>query len=240
MIARLFLFLYSTIKGLDNADCVPSVTVLLTRLVKLGVFPPAPPTLRSQPSFFGATLSTIRARLHGLDWQTYSEFWSGVVLSLPSTFVLRAVLTSLFSHLSTPSSGLDSSSSQRELVKREATVLRRFAGTLSIENGEMWECVTALFLSRDWDVGRARIFICWLASCDGDDIQEEGGSICMQLSICLMMSNASTCGFPGEDHGNVGISRAHQTLIARPTSMSVISLLVVSLQIVLNMIFLKI
>jgi telomere length regulation protein len=199
------------------------VTVLLTRFVKLGVFPPAPPTLQSQPSFFGATLSTIRARLRGADWQTYSEFWSDVILSLPSTFVLRAVLTSLFSYLFTPSSGLDSSPSQRGLVKREATLLKRLAGRLSIENGELWECVTALILSRDWDVGRARIFICWLAGCDGDDVNEEGGSIYTQPSVCLMMSYPSTCCFPGKGHGNVGISRAYQTLIARSTSVSVIT-----------------
>jgi telomere length regulation protein len=199
------------------------VTVLLARLVKLGVFPPAPPILPSQPSFFGATLSTIRGRLHSADWQPYSEFWSSVILSLPSTFALRAVLASLFSYLSTPSSGLDSSPSQRGLVKREATVLKRFAGRLSVENGELWECVTALFLSRDWDVGRARIFICWLAGCDGGDVDEEGVSIYMQFCTCLMMSYCSACCFPGKSHGNVGISRAHQTLITRSTSVSVIS-----------------
>ena len=164
-------------------DGVASVTVLLTRLVKLGVFPPSPPTLRSQPSFFGATLSTIRARLHGADSQAYSDFWSDVILSLPSTFALRAVLTSLFSYLSTPSSGLDASPSQRGVIKREAMLLRRLVGPLSSENGELWDCVTALFLSRDWDVGRARIFICWVAGGDGNDVNEEGWSLSLPCRV---------------------------------------------------------
>ena len=68
-------------------------------------------------------------------------------------------------------------------------LLRRLVGPLSSENGELWDCVTALFLSRDWDVGRARIFICWVAGGNGNDVNEEGWRICLSL-YCRVVSKA--------------------------------------------------
>ena len=149
------------------------MTSLLSRLVRLGVFPPTRPTSRSQPSFFQINLPIIRARFQAESYHSYSAYWSDIILSLPSTFTLQAILTSLFSSLSELSSGLDSSLPQRALVKQEATLLRRLIGPLNVQNDELWECASALFLGREWNEGHGRIFACWAAGCDKDTVDNE-------------------------------------------------------------------
>jgi hypothetical protein len=163
------------------------VTYLLTRLVQLGVFPPTPPTSRSQPSFFHITLPVIRTRFQAGDHKVYSAYWWDVFRSLPSTFTLQAILVSLFSSLSELPSGLDSSPPQRVLVKREATLLKQLVGPLNAQNDELWECASALFLSRDWNEGQARIFACWVAGCDKDNVDHEGAMV--PFSLRLHMHN---------------------------------------------------
>jgi telomere length regulation protein len=153
---------------------ISSITYVLTKLVNLGVFPPSIPTARSQPSFFLATLPTIRARLNTETHTTYFALWHEVLASLPSTFALHAILTSLFSSLSQPFEGLDPSLPQRRLVKREATLLRQIVGRLSTDSGEIWESVSAIALGREWSESHARIFTCWVAGAEKDTVDEDG------------------------------------------------------------------
>jgi telomere length regulation protein len=147
---------------------------LLTKLVNLGVFPAAPPTSRSQPSFFGATLVTIHRRLRSEGHETYSSFWSNVLKSISSTLTLQTIITSLLSSFPDVSPPLSPDMRQRSQAKQGGTLLRQLIGPLSPENDELWQCFIALALGRDWSEGRARMFVCWVAQV-GDPTSNEKG-----------------------------------------------------------------
>jgi telomere length regulation protein len=154
------------------------VSYLLTKLVRLGVFPPTPPTSRSQPSFFAATLATIRRRLNSEGRESYSKFWSDTLRSLASAFTLQAIVTSLLALLFDAVLPLDTSPRQRALILREATLLRRLVGRLPAKDTEAWECFAAVALGRDGSQTRARVFVCWVAGADNEEVDEQGTKFC--------------------------------------------------------------
>lgn len=156
-------------------DAVHSLSYFLAKLVNVGVFPATPPTSRSQPSFFQTTLPTIRAKLQAEDFNDYSNFWSSVLLGLPTNFTLRSVLISLFASLSAIERAVDSAPPQRVLVKREAYLLSKIVGYLTPQKEELWESAIAIISGRNWDVGRARIFVCWVSGgSQGGPVDEQG------------------------------------------------------------------
>jgi telomere length regulation protein len=156
-------------------DAVPSVSYLLAKLVNLGVFPATPPISRSQPSFFQTTLTTIRERLEADVSSDYSNLWSSLLLSLPTNFALRSVLISLFASLSAIDHATDTALQQRALVKREACLLSMLVGELTRQKGELWDTATAIILGKDWGVGHARIFVCWISGgSQGGKTDEQG------------------------------------------------------------------
>jgi telomere length regulation protein len=158
-----------------RADAVHPMSYLLAKLVHVGVFPSTPPISRSQPSFFQATLTTIRARLETEASGNYSTFWSSLLLGLPTNFALRSILISLFASLSTIEPATDSVPQRRALVKREACLLSKIVGHLTVQMDELWESASAIILGRDWDVGRARIFVCWVSGgSEGGQIDDQG------------------------------------------------------------------
>ena len=168
-------------------DAVPSVAYLVAKLVNLGVFPSVIPVSRSQPSFFQITLHTVRGRLEGERSINYSNFWSSLVLGLPTDSALRSVLTSLFSSLSVQNLAADPSQ-QRPLVKRESYLLNKIVGDLIPQKEELWESVLAIISGGRWDVGHARIFVCWVSggSCGGQ-VNEQGQTF--RSVVALVASN---------------------------------------------------
>ncbi|KAJ7940835.1 telomere length regulation protein-domain-containing protein [Mycena leptocephala] len=124
-----------------------SLTYLLTKLVNLGTFPAAPPSSRSQPSFFQATLPRS-------DFAAYSATWSRLLRGFSSSFTLQSILTSLFGSFS---------QHQRAMVKRESLVLLGLLGPAVSNDTELWESISAVILTREWNEGHARIFVGWIS-----------------------------------------------------------------------------
>jgi len=104
-------------------------------------------------------------------------------MSLPSSLSLQGILASLFASLSGLTSDLDTSPQQRAIVKREAILLRNVVGPLKAEREELWECVSALILGREWSESHGRIFVCWISGGDKDNVDVEGMTI--SFSCCF-------------------------------------------------------
>jgi telomere length regulation protein len=153
---------------------ISSLTFCLTKLVNVGVFVSTSSTSPSQPSFWKSTLPIIRRRLRSEDHTSYSLFFSDVIQSNPSALTQQAILGSLLASLKGLATKLDPSPRQRALVKREASVLRNIVGPLNSQSLELWENVSAVFLNRQWDEGRARVIVCWIAGFDSDAVDTEG------------------------------------------------------------------
>lgn len=147
-----------------KADEVQNVAYLLTKLVHVGVFPPRPPTIRSQPAFFATCLPIIRER----SGDAYYLHWSTIIAALPSSTIIQSIFTSLFSSLD-PVEPINGSPRARGIVKTEAELLQNIFGSLTVENRELWDSVSAVVLGREWDEGKARVLVCWV----GDN--ESGG-----------------------------------------------------------------
>jgi hypothetical protein len=65
-------------------------------------------------------------------------------------------------------------------VKREAYLLSKIVGHLAPQKEELWESASAIISGRDWDVGRARIFVCWISGgSEGGQIEEQGHKFCV-------------------------------------------------------------
>ncbi|KAG5644996.1 hypothetical protein DXG03_007273 [Asterophora parasitica] len=156
-------FLVLTLAGSSSQNTLPSVTYLLAKLVNLGAFPATPPTSRSQPSFFHATIATIRIRLAADNRAVYSSMWSSLFLGLPSSLTLQSILISLLASLSPLAHALQAIPSQRADVKNMARLLSGMTGSVTPEKTELWECTLAIVQGRDWNVGQARVFVCWLS-----------------------------------------------------------------------------
>ncbi|KAL0579959.1 telomere binding protein [Marasmius crinis-equi] len=140
-----------------------SIALLMTRLSRLGAFPPTLSTSRSQPSFFQTVLPTMRKRLDGPGSSLYGQAWFQILQSFPSSTTLRAILNSLFASLKSVNS-LDAAIRVRALVKREARLLQDIS-PLGSDDEELWECASSLIVNRDWDEGHARIFVAWISLC---------------------------------------------------------------------------
>lgn len=52
---------------------------------------------------------------------------------------------------------------QRASIKKEAQLLSGITGHITPDKEELWESASAIVLGRDWDVGQARVFVCWLS-----------------------------------------------------------------------------
>ncbi|KAJ3856982.1 telomere length regulation protein-domain-containing protein [Lentinula lateritia] len=139
-----------------------SINYLLTKLVKLGVFPPQSPNSDSQPSFFNATLPVIRSRLSQDDADSYSASWSRIFRGFESSFALQHVLASLFTCLKSPESSTDSSLLARVSVKHEAFFLSRLCPIKAVDV-ELYQAVSAVMLGREWQESLSRVFVCWWA-----------------------------------------------------------------------------
>ncbi|CAK5279612.1 unnamed protein product, partial [Mycena citricolor] len=138
------------------------LTFLLAKLINLGCFPSSPPSSRSQPSFFQATLPLIRERL-AVENLRYSGAWRKIFRGFASTLALQSVFVSLLSAL--PADGrLDGSPQVRSSIKREGLFLNSFLGSLDVEEDwQLWEALSAVVLTREWNEAHARIFVCWIS-----------------------------------------------------------------------------
>ncbi|KAJ7489899.1 telomere length regulation protein-domain-containing protein, partial [Mycena galericulata] len=140
---------------------VASLTYLLTKLVNIGTFPAAQPSSRSQPSFFQATLPQIRTRLSQENSASYTATWGKIWRGFASSLTLQSILTSLFGSLSAESK-TDNSPHQRAAVKRESLLLLELLGPIVSDDTELWESISAVILTREWNESHARIFVCWV------------------------------------------------------------------------------
>lgn len=105
----------------------------------------------------------------------YSAFWTTLLENLPSSLTLQSVLRSLFASIKPLERVTDGGPLERAHAKREALLLAGILGHLSPEKEELWESASAIILSRDWDLGYARIFVCWLSGgSHGGKIEEKG------------------------------------------------------------------
>lgn len=162
------------------ADDLDSLSYLLTKLVNIGAFPTSIPVSPTQPSFFSATLSSIRDRYHA---PSYGAKWVAILGALPSTMTLQTVLVSLFAHLS-PVQALDAAPSTRALVKREAQLLGAVLGQPS-KNSDLTEGIFAAILGRTWSVGHARIFVCWAAGAETARVNSKGLQLLLDRAVDL-------------------------------------------------------
>ena len=130
--------------------------------MNVGIFPPSLPIARSQPSFFHTSLPSIRRRLKSDD-SKYSDYWSAMILAIPSSHTLQSILTSIFTSLLVIESSTDTTLISRVRVKQEASLLNGLIGLITPDKPELWEIGTSLLTSRDWPESHARIFVCWLS-----------------------------------------------------------------------------
>lgn len=163
MLNTQFFYFPALVKSIASKDAVPSITYLLTKLVNVGIFPPSLPIARSQPSFFHTSLPAIRRRLKSDNSKPYSDYWSAIILAIPSSHTLQSILTSIFASLLVVNSPTDTSPTSRARVKQEASLLNGLIGLITPDKPELWEIGTNLFTNRDWPESHARIFVCWLS-----------------------------------------------------------------------------
>ncbi|CCM02859.1 uncharacterized protein FIBRA_04971 [Fibroporia radiculosa] len=156
-----------------SREYVSSIVYLLTKLVNIGLFTHSRLASLSQPAFFEVTLPVVRTRLSYPD-ESYAEFWQQIILSLPSYQTRHSIILSLLSSLAEISPSLDTSTSARSLVKREAQLLKGLLGRLDTDNGEVLDAFSAIALGREWSEGRARIFACWAAGAESSTADIEG------------------------------------------------------------------
>ncbi|KAK0450659.1 telomere length regulation protein-domain-containing protein [Armillaria borealis] len=141
-------------EALHETGVVSSIINLLTKLVNLGLFPPNPPTLPSQASFFLATLPIIRSRLDGGANETYSKFWAESVPRISVNRVAdRIDIAFRIAETRGHTTGWE-----------EALLLDRLVGRMSPDNEELCETAIPVILGRNWDESCARIFVCWVAA----------------------------------------------------------------------------
>ena len=131
--------------------------------MNVGIFPPSLPIARSQPSFFHTSLPSIRQRLKSDNSKSYSDYWSTMILAIPSSHTLQSILTSIFASLLVIESSTDIAPTSRARVKQEASLLSGLIGLITPEKPDLWEIGTSLLTSRDWPESHARIFVCWLS-----------------------------------------------------------------------------
>ncbi|TCD68925.1 telomere binding protein [Steccherinum ochraceum] len=142
-----------------SREDVTSVAYLISKLVSVGVFPPSIPSSPAQPSFFQAALPGIRAHVAS---PRYTQVWAELLSELPSSLALNTILTSFVSHLRSIDD-LDTSDRTRAVVHSQALLLRGVFGKPGKDRGELWDAIKAVALGREWSVGHARVFACWIS-----------------------------------------------------------------------------
>lgn len=197
------------------------IAYLLTKLVNIGVFSTASPAL-AQPSFFGATLPTIRDRLSEESSQ-YALFWQKTLSSFSSSLTLHSILTALFASLSDIPGRLDVEPSTRAKVRREAMLLRELVGRPTKDNPEILDVIHAITLSRDWNEGHARIFACWFCGAQKDRVDAEGIRPFYPSAAISLTLACSARRHAVEGGRYVDRCRPHQAFAVVPSSMYVLS-----------------
>ena len=173
---------------IPTASSLASQSHLLLKLLTLGLFPSTPPSLPSQPSFFSATLTTIRRRLHLCTASSeaasahYPETWSAVIRSLPTTSQ-QTFVASLLGGLDC-TVGTDTSARACRSIGEGAGILRGLLGKLGGDNAdveaggnnELWGAVAGVVCgsNRTWNLGIARAVVCWVADPQGTRVDEPG------------------------------------------------------------------
>ncbi|KAG6919990.1 hypothetical protein DXG01_013339 [Tephrocybe rancida] len=193
-----------------SRDVVPAVSYLLSKLVNMGIFPSATPTSRSQPSFFQATLPTIRGRLTSEFTSAYSAMWSSLFSGLPSTLTLRFILTSLLAATPPLKHATEAKVATRMTVKEEANTLVGITGPVTPERDEIWETAMGIILSKDWEPSYARIFVCWLS---GGSLDRPSDDKALNIFIEQILSAWSS-----PDHVKHSLLSRHRCVIAVSTS----------------------
>ena len=157
-----------------TSEILSALCYLINKFVNIGIFPPRPPTSRSQPSFFHSSISPIRSHISKPIDKGYSDLWSSILLGVPAV-ALQTILSSLFfSFLDNmqPTSALDDAPSTRVLIKREAEILEGVIGRMapSAEREALWEVATGVILnmSKEWTESHARLFVCWTSGSGTD------------------------------------------------------------------------
>ncbi|KIJ69466.1 hypothetical protein HYDPIDRAFT_80280 [Hydnomerulius pinastri MD-312] len=159
--ARIELLIHALSKA-SVVDDVSLLTQLLVKLVNVGAFPSLLQLSPSQPSFFQSTLPSIRARLKEDGAEPYQKLWNQLLVSVPSVLMQQAIITSLFSSITSLESPLGMSARDRGIISREAEFLRALVGTMS-PDVDIWATLVAVMLTRNWGENHARMFVRWLA-----------------------------------------------------------------------------
>ncbi|EAU88142.1 telomeric DNA binding protein [Coprinopsis cinerea okayama7 len=168
---------------------IQALSYLLNKLVNVGLFPSSPPISRTQPSFFQATLATIRSKVHSEGEKAYFEYWNELLDSLPSSLSLQSILVSLFASLEGIHPPMGNSPVQRGKIREEAILLSKLLGIVRPAKQELWEISTSLILSRNWSLAHARIFVCWVsAAALGGPLDVETLDVFMQAVLGLWSS----------------------------------------------------
>lgn len=94
---------------------------------------------------------------------------------------LRTIITSLFVHLGDITS-IEMSPLQRPLVKKQGLLLYGFMGKLSTDKDDMWDAVNAVIFGRDWSIGHARVFVCWIAGSEHHRTEVDGKLECLPVT----------------------------------------------------------
>ncbi|TFK26384.1 telomeric DNA binding protein [Coprinopsis marcescibilis] len=144
-------------------DSINTLSLLLDKFVKVGLFPSSPPPSRTQPSFFQAILPIIRTKVYDPSQKEYFSYWNDLFDKLPSSLSLQSILLSLFASLEGLPSPLDDSFVQRGKVRGEAILLTCILGTPAPSSTELWDTATSQIISRNWNPSYARTFVCWIS-----------------------------------------------------------------------------
>jgi telomere length regulation protein len=169
-----------------NSEISSALSYLINKFVNIGIFPPRPPTSRSQPSFFLSTIPHIHSHIFSKPInKNYSDLWSSILLSVP-TVTLQSILSSLFPLLDNiqPSLTLDDEPSTRVVIKRDAELLTGVIGQIapSPEREELWEVATGVILNmnKEWTESHARLFVCWIS---GGGTNFHGGNYFSRFNV---------------------------------------------------------
>lgn len=178
--------LYSS-QFISGSEIPSALCYLINKLVNIGLFPPRPPTSRSQASFFLSSGPNLRLHISSEPTnKSYGELWSSILLSVP-TVALQSILSSLFSSLfdnMRHSLALDDACATRALVKRNARILEGIVGRMAPSREELWEVATGVIMStsKEWTEPHARLFVCWVS---GDRMDYNGDIYCPPILIAL-------------------------------------------------------
>jgi hypothetical protein len=157
----------------DQSAQLQSLSHILVKMIQTGSFP-LQSTDPFGTSFFRCTLPKIHRRLRGQDSRAYSDAWSSIFLSLPSS-AMRTFLTSLVSTLPVEQNPLERTDRARRSVKDQARLLRSLLGPLGPDQDELWGVVSSVLIVRNWNEHVARVLVCWASGLIDDRKVNEPG-----------------------------------------------------------------